>query len=132
MPNSRQSSAIASPVGRRATNCSLSSITEHSFQGIIPSPSTGRKCYLRVRYNVLPMSQVGQSACSPCVYPLLVAAAFKLFGIFTVPSFFFLVFLNILFSTAVRLPIFHAGKRVAGLGVAAAAAWLWALFPVPS
>jgi len=61
----------------------------------------------------------------------LVAAAFKLFGIFTVPSFFFLVFLNILFSTAVCIPIFHAGKRVAGLGVAAAA-WLWALFPVPS
>jgi len=61
----------------------------------------------------------------------LVAAAFKLFGIFTVPSFFFLVFLNILFSTAVCTPIFHAGKRVAGLGVAVAAAWLWALFPVP-
>src|SRR5712664_4812576 len=59
MPNSLQSSAIASPASRRATNCSLSSITEHSFQGIIPSPSTGRKCYLRVRYNVLPMSQVG-------------------------------------------------------------------------
>jgi hypothetical protein len=58
----------------------------------------------------------------------LVAAAFKLFGIFTVPSFFFLVLLNILFSTAVCIPIFHAGKRVAGLGAAAAAAWLWALF----
>src|ERR1700732_3546301 len=58
MPNSLKSSAIASPVSRRATNCSLSSITEHSFQGITPSPSTGRKCYLCVRYNVLPMSQV--------------------------------------------------------------------------
>src|ERR1700686_2804093 len=58
MPNSLQSSAIASPASRRATNCSLSSITEHSFQGITPSPSTGRKCHLCVRYNVLPMSQV--------------------------------------------------------------------------
>src|ERR1700693_4142708 len=58
MPNSLQSSAIASPASRRATNCSLSSITEHSFQGITTSPSTGRKCHLCVRYNVLPMSQV--------------------------------------------------------------------------
>jgi len=38
MPNSLQSSAIASPASRRATNCSLSSIAEHSFQGITPYP----------------------------------------------------------------------------------------------
>src|SRR5690348_12665603 len=37
MPNSLQSSAIGSPASRRATNCSLSSMTEHSFQGITPS-----------------------------------------------------------------------------------------------
>src|SRR5437660_12573562 len=42
MPNSLQSSAIASPASRRATNCSLSSITEHSFQGITPSPLRGK------------------------------------------------------------------------------------------
>src|ERR1700676_1673804 len=34
MPNSLQSSAIGSPASRRATNCILSSIAEHSFQGI--------------------------------------------------------------------------------------------------
>src|ERR1700686_3507452 len=61
MPSSLQSSPIPSPASRRATNCSLSSITEHSFQGITPSPSTGRKCHLCVRYNVLPMSQVAHS-----------------------------------------------------------------------
>src|SRR6516225_5331538 len=57
MPNSLQSSAIASPASRRATNCSLSSITEHSFQGIItPSPEgesvtyvSGTMCYLCLR-----------------------------------------------------------------------------------
>src|ERR1700731_5490641 len=38
MPNSLQSSAIPSPAAGGATNCSLSSITEHSFQGIAPSP----------------------------------------------------------------------------------------------
>src|SRR5579859_5548130 len=57
MPNSLQSSAIASPASRRATNCSLSSITERSFQGIIPSSLeeesvthvSGTKCYLCLR-----------------------------------------------------------------------------------
>src|ERR1700688_5024268 len=57
MPNSLQSSAIASPASRRATNCSLSSITEHSFQGITPSPLKGESvtyvsgtmCYLCLR-----------------------------------------------------------------------------------
>src|ERR1700719_3250199 len=49
MPNSLQSSAIASPASRRATNCSLSSIAEHSFQGITPSP---------IRVKVSPMCPV--------------------------------------------------------------------------
>src|SRR5215470_14665858 len=49
MPNSLQSSAIASPASRRATNCSLSSITEHSLQGISP-PYSGKE--------VLPMCPV--------------------------------------------------------------------------
>src|ERR1700688_881253 len=57
MPNSLQSSAIASRAGGGATNCSLSSITEHSFQGIIPSPLRGESvtyvsgtmCYLCLR-----------------------------------------------------------------------------------
>jgi Dolichyl-phosphate-mannose-protein mannosyltransferase len=71
----------------------------------------------------------GPTAWLTPVYPLLVAATFKLFGIFTTPSFFFLVFLNIIFSTAVCVPIFHVGKRVAGLAVGATAGWLWALFP---
>lgn len=73
--------------------------------------------------------QTGPTAWLTPVYPLLVAATFKIFGTFTVRSFFFLVFLNILFSTAVCVPIFFAGQRVAGLGVASGAAWLWALFP---
>ena len=63
MPNSLQNSAIGSPASRRATNCSLSSITEHSFQGI--TSSSRRKCYLCVRYDVSPMSQVGHRAKPP-------------------------------------------------------------------
>lgn len=71
----------------------------------------------------------GPTAWLTPVYPLLVAATFKLLGIFTARSFFFLVFLNVLFATAACIPIFQVGKRVAGLGIGAAAAWLWALFP---
>jgi Dolichyl-phosphate-mannose-protein mannosyltransferase len=73
--------------------------------------------------------QTGPTAWLTPIYPLLVAVAFKMFGIFTIRAFSFLVFLNILFSTAACVPIFYAGKRVAGLGVASASAWLWALFP---
>src|SRR5580700_8793901 len=73
--------------------------------------------------------QTGPTAWLTPVYPLLVAAAFKVFGIFTVRAFFFLAFLNILFSTAACIPIFYVAKRVAGIGVATGAAWMWALFP---
>src|ERR1700722_19969488 len=51
--------------------------------------------------------ETGPTAWLTPVYPLLVAAVFKVFGIFTVGSFFFLVALNILFSTAVCVPIFY-------------------------
>jgi hypothetical protein len=71
----------------------------------------------------------GPTAWLTPVYPLLVAALFKVFGIFTVQAFFAAVFLNIFSSAAACVPIFYAGKRIAGLGVASGAAWLWALFP---
>jgi len=60
---------------------------------------------------------------------LLVAAMFKLFGVFAARAFFATVFLNILFSSAACVPIFFAGKRIGGLAVGAGAAWLWAVFP---
>ena len=73
--------------------------------------------------------ETGPTAWLTPVYPLLVAGVFRIFGIFTAKSFFAVVFLNALFSSAACIPIFHAGKRIAGLGVASGAAWLWALFP---
>jgi hypothetical protein len=71
----------------------------------------------------------GPTAWLTPVYPLLVAGVFRVFGVFTRASFFAVVFLNALFSSGVCVAIFHAGKRVAGLGVASGAAWLWAIFP---
>src|SRR5215470_4834662 len=71
----------------------------------------------------------GPTAWLTPVYPLLVAGIFHVFGIFTRASFFAVVLLNALFSSAVCVAIFHAGKRIAGTGVASGAAWFWAIFP---
>jgi 4-amino-4-deoxy-L-arabinose transferase-like glycosyltransferase len=71
----------------------------------------------------------GPTAWLTPVYPYLLAGILKLFGVYTLRSFFAALSLNILFSAATCVPIFYAGKRVSGLGVASAAAWLWALFP---
>jgi hypothetical protein len=73
--------------------------------------------------------ETGPTAWLTPVYPALVAVIFKIFGIHTPHSFFAIVFLNILFSTAACVPLFYVGKRVGGLGVGSGAAWLWAIFP---
>jgi 4-amino-4-deoxy-L-arabinose transferase-like glycosyltransferase len=73
--------------------------------------------------------ETGPTAWLTPVYPLLVAGIFRVFGIFTRGSFFAVVFLNAVFSSAVCLPVYFAGKRMGGLTVASAAAWLWAIFP---
>jgi 4-amino-4-deoxy-L-arabinose transferase-like glycosyltransferase len=74
-------------------------------------------------------TETGPTAWLAPVYPLMVGAMFRIFGIFTARVFFACVGLNILFSSAACVPIYFAGKRIWGLGVASGAAWLWALFP---
>ena len=71
----------------------------------------------------------GPTAWLTPIYPWLVVVAFKIFGVFTIRAFYFLVFLNIAFSSAACVPLFAVGKRIAGVGVGAAAAWLWAIYP---
>jgi len=74
-------------------------------------------------------TETGPTAWLAPVYPSIVAATFKLFGVFAARAFFVCVALNILFSAAASVPILFAGKRIGGLGVGAGAAWLWAVFP---
>lgn len=71
----------------------------------------------------------GPTAWMAPVYPLLLAGVFRVFGAFTFHSFVAATLLNILFSVLTCIPIFRIGRRVAGVGVAAGAAWLWAVFP---
>lgn len=71
----------------------------------------------------------GATAWLTPVYPLLLAGIFRIFGIFTIKSFIAAVALNITCSAATCMPIFYAGRKIAGIGVGAAAAWLWAVFP---
>ena len=73
--------------------------------------------------------ETGPTAWTPPVYPLLVAGIFRVFGTYTFSSYVASVVLNILFSTLTCVPIFFAGKRLGGVGIAAIAAWLWAVFP---
>ena len=71
----------------------------------------------------------GPTAWETPVYPLIVAGVFRICGTFTFDSFVVAVLLNILFSSLACVPIFFVGKRIAGIRVAAGAAWLWAIFP---
>lgn len=71
----------------------------------------------------------GPTAWLTPVYPLILAGIFRVFGIFTVASFVVAVTLNIAFSAATCVPIFYAGRRIAGAGVGARASWMWALYP---
>jgi len=71
----------------------------------------------------------GPTAWLAPVYPLMIAAIFKLFGSFTLASFYAAVLMNSVFSALACIPLFYAGKRIAGVGVAAAAGWIWAVFP---
>ena len=71
----------------------------------------------------------GPTAWMTPVYPWLLSRIFLIFGVRTYGSFVAAVALNIFCSALTCVPIFFAGKRIAGLGIAAGAAWLWAIFP---
>ena len=71
----------------------------------------------------------GPTAWLTPVYPLVLAAIFKLFGVFTVNSYYAAALLNCLLSSLVCIPIFLAGKRIGGIFCASLTAWIWVLFP---
>lgn len=71
----------------------------------------------------------GPTAWMTPVYPLVLAGIFRVFGTYTFASFIAVATVNSLATAFACVPIFYTGKRIAGLGIGAGAAWLWAVFP---
>lgn len=83
----------------------------------------------------------GPSAWTPPLYPLLMAASFKMFGIYTRSAAFFLLACNSVFSAAIAPAVYEIAARcfdAYGVGrreskraepVALWAAWMWAVYP---
>jgi hypothetical protein len=78
----------------------------------------------------------GPTAWAPPLYPLFVAAVFKLFGVYTAKSAWVILTINSIFSAATSSVIYEIAARCfASLGTARArkialwSGWLWALHP---
>ena len=76
-----------------------------------------------------PFVSTQPSAIIPPVYPLIVAAFFRLFGIHTVASIFAVHAFDCLINSLACIPVFLMARRRFGPRVALWAAWAWAFSP---
>jgi 4-amino-4-deoxy-L-arabinose transferase-like glycosyltransferase len=74
-------------------------------------------------------AHTGPTAWESPLYPYLIAAVFRLLGIYSAPSAFLLLAINSIFSALTCIPIFLIAKRIFSEKVAVGAAWTWALLP---
>lgn len=74
-------------------------------------------------------ADTGPTAWMTPVYPALVAATFRLFGVYTKAAAIFLLSLNSLFSALTCLPVYFMARKSFGARTAPAAGWAWAFFP---
>ncbi len=65
----------------------------------------------------------------PPLYPYFCAAVFKVFGVFSQPSFFFLVLAQCVISAFTVIPIMRVGEVTVGRRASIVAASIWAVFP---
>ncbi len=71
----------------------------------------------------------GPTAIVPPLYPALLAAIFRLFGIYSLTSGFIILSLNSLFSSLTCIPVYFSAKYSLGTRSAKYAAWAWAFYP---
>ena len=71
----------------------------------------------------------GPTAWLAPIYPFFLAGIFRVFGTFTVASFYAAAFFNAVFSALVCWLLFYAALRIGNRATAATAGWLWAVFP---
>ncbi len=75
------------------------------------------------------VGHTGPTAWVPPLYPLLMAAVFKLAGVYTALSAWILLAINSVFSAAIVPAIYEIAARCYSRKVAIWSAWLWALYP---
>jgi 4-amino-4-deoxy-L-arabinose transferase-like glycosyltransferase len=71
----------------------------------------------------------GPTAWLPPIYPLLIAAVFKAFGVFTLKSAWVILTINCALSAWTSVAIWEIGIRCFDAKVARWSAWIWALYP---
>lgn len=71
----------------------------------------------------------GPTAWLAPIYPYLLAAVFKIFGIYTTASAIVILSINSIFSALTIVPVFYIAKRTFGPRAAWWSGWLAALFP---
>ena len=75
------------------------------------------------------VGHTGPTAWCPPLYPLLIAAAFKLFGVYSPLSAWVILTVNSVFSAATAVLVYRIAQRVFNPRVALWSAWFWALYP---
>jgi 4-amino-4-deoxy-L-arabinose transferase-like glycosyltransferase len=71
----------------------------------------------------------GPTAWLPPVYPLIIAAVFKLFGVYTNASAWVLLTINSILSAATAMAVWEIGYRCFSYKNAVWSGWIWALYP---
>ena len=71
----------------------------------------------------------GPTAWVPPLYPLLIAAVFKLAGIYTALAGWIILAINSVFSAATSVYVYEIAARCYNRKVALWSAWIWALYP---
>jgi 4-amino-4-deoxy-L-arabinose transferase-like glycosyltransferase len=71
----------------------------------------------------------GPTAWVPPLYPLLIAAVFKVFGVYSLMSGWVLLALNSVFSAATALCVYEIAARCFDRRVAIWSGWIWAVYP---
>ena len=75
------------------------------------------------------IGHTGPTAWVPPLYPLLIAAIFKIAGVYTAASAWIILTINSFFSAAVVPAIYEIAARCYNCKIAIWSAWLWALYP---
>jgi len=71
----------------------------------------------------------GPTALVPPLFPYLLAAVFRMFGLYTAKSAFVILSLDSLFSALTCIPVYLSLKYAAGERPAQLAGWLWVIYP---